>query len=221
MRAYVSFLNDLHADGLLDFQLIEAFWVSQVERFFAAKPFKLRVDSSQGLKMVIRNVLGQAAERQQKSGGMRYVGAVMQHLVGAKLDCAIGIGQIVHHSFSTSDQQTSRAGDFLLGDTAIHVTTSPGDALISRCKDNLDGGLHPIIVTSQDGIVAAELFANDAGLIGRIDTFEIEQFLALNIYELGRFVASGHRTAVDDVISRYNEIVGAVETDPSLRIEES
>ena len=49
--------------------------------------------------------------------------------------------------------------------------------------------------------------------------FEIEQFIALNLYELGRFASTGRRTAMRDVVERYNEIVEEFETDPSLKIE--
>ena len=49
--------------------------------------------------------------------------------------------------------------------------------------------------------------------------FEVEQFVALNLYELGRFAADGRRVAVNDLVGRYNEIVEDVETDPSLMIE--
>jgi hypothetical protein len=49
--------------------------------------------------------------------------------------------------------------------------------------------------------------------------FEIEQFIALNLYELGKFAATGRQTAVRDVVNRYNEIVDEFETDPSLKIE--
>ncbi len=41
----------------------------------------------------------------------------------------------------------------------------------------------------------------------------------LALYELGKFVAEGRRVAVADVVTRYNEIVEEVETDPSLKIE--
>ena len=35
-------------------------------------------------------------------------------LVGAKLDCALGAGNFEHNSFSTSDAQTGRNGDFFI-----------------------------------------------------------------------------------------------------------
>jgi len=43
--------------------------------------------------------------------------------------------------------------------------------------------------------------------------------VALNLYELGRFGADGRKTAVTDMVNRYNEIVEKFETDPSLKIE--
>jgi hypothetical protein len=80
----------------------------------------------------------------------------MQHKVGAKLDCALGQGKFEHNSYSTSDQQSGRSGDFFLGDVAIHVTTSPGEAVIERCRDNLNDGFRPILVTGQRGFPVAE-----------------------------------------------------------------
>lgn len=219
MRKYVDFLNQLHSDGRIDLDVIERFWIDRVHEFFAGKPFKIRMDASRGLRTVVRDVMAQAEHRQRNAPGMQYAGAVLQHLVGAKLDCALGLGRLEHNSFSTSDAQLQRVGDFLIGDVAIHVTTAPSEALIERCRENIDSGLRPIIVTNMRGLSIAEGLAENAKLGERIDVFEIEQFVALNLYELGRFESEGRRTAVMDVVSRYNEIIEEVETDPSLKIE--
>jgi hypothetical protein len=192
MREYVAVLNALAEKGKVDLDGVEAFWVERVREFFAGKPFKIKLDVSRSLRTVVRDVIVQAEERQRNAPGMNYAGAVLQHLVGAKLDCALGKGSLKHNSFSTADAPGNRAGDFLLGDVAIHVTTSPGEAL--------------------------EL-ASRVGLGERVDVFEIEQFVALNLYELAKVAADGRKTAVTDLVNRYNEIVGEVETDPSLKIE--
>lgn len=218
MREYVSFLNRLAASGPVNLEAVENFWVERVRDFFAAKPFRIRLDGSRSLRVVVREILVQAEERQKNTPGMYYVGGVLQHLVGAKLDCALGVGQLAHNSFSTADAQTKRAGDFLLGDVAIHVTTSPGEAVIERCRENLDDGYKPILVTMQRGLTVAEGLSDNASLADRIDIFEIEQFIALNLYELGGFAAEGRRIAVRDLITRYNEIIDEVETDPSMKI---
>lgn len=219
MREYVAFLNHHAQSGIVDLDTIEEFWIEQVHAFFAAKPFKIKLDASRSLRTVVRDILEQAEDRQKTSPGMYYAGAVLQHLVGAKLDCAMGPGKFEHNSYSTSDQQTGRAGDFFIGDVAIHVTTSPGEAVIERCRENLHDGLRPMLITLQRSLPVAEGLSENLGLADRIDVFEIEQFVALNMYELGEFATDGRKTAVGDMVERYNEIIDNVETDPSLRIE--
>lgn len=219
MRQYVTFLNGLKQKGEVDLVAIETFWIERVREFFAGKPFKIKIDIAKSIRAVVRDVIAQAEERQKTAFGLYYAGAVLQHLVGAKLDCALGEGKCEHNSFSTADSPGARPGDFFLGDVAIHVTTSPGESVIAKCRDNLDDGIRPILVTLQRGLDVAEGLASNVGLGDRIDIFEIEQFVALNIYELGHFGADGRKTAVADIVKRYNEIIDEFETDPSLKIE--
>lgn len=219
MRAYVAFLNQLKIESLAHLEEIENFWVERVNDFFAGKPFKIRLDVSKSLRTLVRDVLSQAIERAKATPGTHYAGAVLQHLVGAKLDCALGAGRFTHNSFSTSDAQLGRAGDFFIGNVAVHITTAPGEALIQKCRDNIDAGIQPIIVTIGKGIAAAEFLAESVGLGERIDIFEAEQFIALNIYELGKFETEKKRIAVTEIVSRYNQIIEEFETDPSLKID--
>jgi hypothetical protein len=219
MKDYVAFLNSLAIGNQPDLDAVELFWIAKVIEFFAGKPLKLRVDPARGLRAMVADILGQAQEKRKSNPGVHYVGAVMQHLVGAKLDCALGIGQLTHNSFSTSDDQTGRAGDFLIGTSALHVTASPSSGLMAKCQANIGDGLRPVIVTAGKGVNAAESLAESAEIGGRIDVFDVEQFIALNLYEIGRFDSAGSRVAIDDLISRYNQIVENVETDPSLLIE--
>lgn len=219
MRKYVDLLNSLESTGDVDLDAVEEFWVERVRAFFAGKPFKIRLDTSRSLRVLVRDVIAQAENRQQNAPGTQYAGAVLQHLVGAKLDCALGTGQFEHNSYSTSDAQSGRAGDFLIEDVAIHVTTTPTEAVVQRCKENVDDGLRSILVTRARGVAALEVLAENAGLGDRIDVFEIEQFIALNLYEIGRFAADGRRVAISELVTRYNEIVDEFETDPSLKID--
>lgn len=219
MREYVAFLNELGKMGKVDLEAVESFWVDRVQLFFSGKPFKIKLDASRSLRTVVRDVISQAEQRQKDTPGMNYAGAVLQQLVGAKLDCALGKGHLKHNSFSTADAPNQRAGDFFLGDVAIHVATSPGEAVIDRCRENLNDGHRPILVTVQRGLTVAEGLASNVGLGDRIDIFEVEQFVALNLYEIAKFAAEGRRIAVTDLVSRYNEIVEEFETDPSLKIE--
>jgi hypothetical protein len=215
MRSYVGLLN---SSQNVDLDEVEKFWIGQVQLFFAGHPFRINLDESKGLRFVVHNVLLQALDRQKEAGGTQYAGAVLQHLVGAKLDCALGKDEFEHNSFSTSDAQSGRAGDFLVGDVAIHVTTTPTEAVIARCADNLEHALRPVLVTLPHRVEMAAGLADNAQIADRIDIFEAEQFVALNLYEIGRFRAEGRRTAVADLVERYNDIVDLVETDPSLKI---
>ena len=63
------------------------------------------------------------------------------------------------------------------------------------------------------------MLADNVGLGERLDVFEVEQFVALNLYELGGFAAEGRRVALGALVDRYNTIIEEVETDPSLKIE--
>jgi len=94
-----------------------------------------------------------------------------------------------------------------------HVTTSPNESLIRKCQINLDRSLRPVIITTQKGLTTVEVLAEQVGIGDRIDVFEAEQFLAGNLYELGR------RTTAERLIAEYNSVVEECETDPSLRIE--
>jgi hypothetical protein len=99
------------------------------------------------------------------------------------------------------------------------VTAAPTEALIRKCRSNLESGLRPIIVTTEDGVGGAKALAKQADLEDRIDVIEIEQFIATNIYEWSKFARDGRRVSLQHLIERYNQIIAEWENDPSLRIE--
>jgi hypothetical protein len=101
---------------------------------------------------------------------------------------------------------------------AIHVTTAPSEALMRKCRTNLDNGLKPLIITIADSRAGAEVLAKNQGIRDRIDIIEAEQFIATNIMEWGCFSAVPQRQEVERLINRYNEIIKMVETDWGLMI---
>jgi hypothetical protein len=218
MRKYVEFLNKLNPQAEQDLHAIEAWWISRVKKHFAGKPFTLRFDASKSLRSVIRDLFAQAEKRQAKSSGYTIVGTMLQHLVGAKLNLLLD-KKIEHHGASVADRVSNREGDFLIEDVAIHVTTTPGEALIRKCQSNLNAGFKPVIITTDKGVAAAEVLAGTAGISDRVDVFDAEQFLAGNLYELGKFKQIGRKATADQLIEEYNKIIESCETDPSLRIE--
>lgn len=220
MRKYAGFLNDLHSQGEVDLGAVELWWIERAKEYFAGKPFALLFDASKSMRAVIRDLLEQAEKRQSQSPGATFVGTMLQHLVGAKLNLLLD-ATIEHHGASVADDSSGREGDFFVEDVALHVTTSPSEALMRKCQRNLDNGLKSVIITTQRGAVIADGLAEQTGLVDRLDIFEAEQFLAGNLYELGKFAPLGRRTTAKQLVEEYNQIIDECETDPSLRIEVS
>jgi hypothetical protein len=218
MRAYVDFLNGLAADEILDFNAIERWWIGRVREFFASQPFRLKVDSSRSLRSIVSDLIGAAFARQRECPGTMAAGAVLQHLVGAKLELALPEAGILHNGFAVADAPGDRKGDFLIGDTAIHVTTAPSEALIRKCCTNLAENLRPLIITTENGAGGAVALAKNADVADRIDILEVEQFVATNIFEWSGFQQAQRPVSVRELIDCYNRIISKCETDPSLKI---
>lgn len=218
MRAYLDFLNRLSEEGLLDFPYIERWWIDQVKNYFASKPFTMKIDPSKSLRSVVSDLIESAFERQRESPGTMVAGAVIQHLVGAKLHIALPDVQIEHRGFSVADAPGGRKGDFLIGDAAIHVTTAPTEALIRKCSVNLNENLRPVIITTRSGVGGADALARNAGIVNRIDILEVDQFVTTNVYEWSRFEQSRRPVKVRQLVDTYNRIIDQCETDPSLKI---
>lgn len=220
MEAYVSFLNDCETEDFVDLDVVEGFWIARVRDFFAGQPFKASSDITKGVTSAFEDLFRQAEKRREAGDGMQVVGALMQHLVGAKLDCALGQSRIKHYSFSTSDSQTGRKGDFEAGgELAIHVTTTPSRNVLSRCEQNLKSNYRPILITLAGKVDTAIVYAEELAIIDRVEIFAVEQFLAHNTYEIGLRAGGGQLAGLTAIIKRYNEIIEVYETDPSLKIE--
>lgn len=218
IRAFLEFLNALHRLGAVDLASTEAWWVAQAKQFFNAKPFALRFEAGKSLRSVIRDLLAQAKKRQDEGGGTMFVGAMLQHLIGAKLELALPSISILHNGFSVADSPTGRSGDFEIGNASLHVTTTPGEGVIRKCAANLSAGRHPIIITVHDMLAAADAFAAVQGITDKLDVLDAEQFLVANLHELGGFSSDKRRVTVEALIDKYNAIVRGNETDPSLCI---
>ncbi len=218
MRSYVGFLNVLAEEELLNFDAIERWWIARVQEFFASQPFKLKVDSSRSLRSMVVDLIEAAFARQRECPGTMVAGAVLQHLVGAKLELALPNVKVEHNGFAVADAPGDRKGDFLIGDTAIHVTTAPSEALIRKCCANLAGNLQPLIITTEAGAGGAAALAKNADVSERIEILEVEQFVAANVLEWSRFQQEKRPVTVRELIDSYNRIISKCETDPSLKI---
>lgn len=219
MRAYLELLNSFAEKDQLDLEEIEKWWIGRVKNYFSSKPLRIKVDPSKSLRRIIADLLEATFIRQKECPGTMIAGAVMQHLVGAKLEiAAIPDATIEHMGFSVADAPKGRKGDFVIGDTAIHVTTAPTEALIRKCRTNLDENMRPLIITTQDGAAGASALAKEADIADRIDVLELEQFVATNLYEWSGFKHQKRPVSIKELVDTYNRIIDECETDPSLKI---
>jgi hypothetical protein len=221
IRSFLAFLNRLNAQSPVNAAAVEAWWVDQAQQFFNAKPFALHFEAGKSLRSVIRDLLAQAKKRQDQGTGTMFVGAMLQHLIGAKLALALPDVELTHHGFSVADAPGGRSGDFEIGNSSLHVTMTPGESVMRKCAANLAAGRQPIVITRLEMLAAADAFAEEQGILEQLDILDAEQFLVANLYELGGFRSDRQRVTVEALIDKYNEIIELQETDPSLRISRS
>lgn len=219
MIKYVEFLNSWNEVEPIDFSIVEKFWIEQVRAYFRNKPLVLMADTSRTIGANLDDLFEQAKRRQSESPGSQYVGTVLQHLVAAKLSLILPEDSFELHAASVADAPTSRSGDFVINNIIIHCTTAPGAPLIEKCRANLRDACHPIIITIFDRVRTALDLASDAGLGGRVEVWDIQQFLSSNIYERSRFDETKRNSTLADIINKYNEIILEKENDPRLCIK--
>jgi len=218
MEKYVGFLNNLHKPGKTDLTFIESWWAEKVKEFFSAEGFILHYDTEKSVRAIVEDLLDQALKRQKASKGVTYVGAMLQHMVGAKLTLAMHTMKIEHRGYSVADAASEDKGDFILGDAVIHVTTAPSEALIRKCKNNIEHSLRPIVVTISKNVPVAIVMAEAQGIAHRVEVVDAGQFITTNLYELSLFDSSKRKITIDSFVAKYNEFVDSSETDPSLKI---
>lgn len=218
LYSYSSFINGLYEhDEHVDFDAIEEYWVNRVRMYFNSRPFRFVTDTARSLDSAVDDLIAQARKREKESIGATYTGTVLQHLVAAKLRTLIPSVSI--NGASSADEQTGRMGDFVVGDAAIHCTTMTGQPLIDKCKENIRVGMRPVIITLRERVGTARALAEDNGIADRIEIWDLQQFLSINVYEHGLFNAIKRREALASIIREYNGIVTEHETDPSLIID--
>jgi len=219
MEKYIKCLNEWHKKGNIDFDEAEHFWAEQVKEYFRNQPFTLSADNSRTIAASLDELFEQARKRQKQNPGTQYLGAVLQHLVAAKLSTILPDNKVQIHGASVADSPTERSGDFVINNTIIHCTTAPNEPLIQKCKANIRKGCFPVIITIFDRVKNACDLAIDADISGRVEVWDIQQFLSTNINEHGLFDEKLRTTKLSDILERYNQIIEKNETDPSLKIE--
>lgn len=214
MRRYVGFLNRLHEEGLADPDAIGAFWIARVREFLARRRVapvprqhrtrpRLILDANRSPGGAFRELFRQAAQQDPEKGAASS-DAVLTHLVAAALDPMRSSG----FPFAPLSP----------GDVTLHVAASPGEALIAACRDSLDQGGRPVLITAPRAAAFAAALAEQAGIGESLDVLDVANFLAIHLHLRTGFRRARLPQELRRLVSRYNEIVDREETDPSLKI---
>ena len=193
-------------------------WMERINKHFTAKGFTLHYDTTKSLKFFIADIIEQAVKREKKEQGILYADAVLWHMVGAKLSLVLGRQKIKPLGHSVTDGSAGGSGDFEIDDVIIHVTTTPSECLLRKCKQNIESGQRPIIITPEGGVAGALALAKGQDIEQNVDILDAGQFIAMNLYNLSQFKASNMKLTVEKFIERYNEMVSECETNQRLRI---
>ena len=173
--------------------------------------FVVIFDPIQSTWHLIHKLLKQAAIKGKAQG-------FAQHLVGAKLQLRFPEVTVVNQPTSAADNQTHRPGDFLIGDTAFHVTVSPMPSVFNKCLDNIFHGYKPFLLVPDDKLIGSRQNASQF-FNKNISVESIESFVSQNIDEISIFKKDNLTKSVKDLIEIYNHRVDEVEYDKSLMIE--
>jgi hypothetical protein len=192
-------------------ETLQGILVDRIREWHNRQRLTFTFDRSHSTWQVVREMLERARETGKE-------GPVAQHLVGAKLQLRYPGIEVENFSYCTSDVQQGRSGDFLLGDTAFHVTVSPTPGHYEKCKENLREGLRVYLIVPDRMLIGAR--QNAEGIEpGRIFVESIEGFVGGNVDEMSAFARSSMVEQFRLLLELYNCRVDAVETDKSMLIE--
>ncbi len=190
---------------------MQLFLVDRVKDFHNRQKIKLIFNPSLTTWHIVHNLLLLAA-------GEGKAGYIAQHLVGAKLQLRFPDMSISNESASTADLPTQRPGDFLIGNTAFHVTVAPMHAVFEKCRHNISQGYKPFLLVPDNKLIGARQNAEQVSE-QQIAVESIESFVSQNIDEISVFDKNNLTNSFRNLIFIYNQRIDEVETDKSLMIE--
>lgn len=203
--------HQAETDRIEALEACQRFLVDQVREWHGRQRLEISFEPSMTTRDVVRLILAKAKERDQS-------GQVAQYLVGAKLALRFPELEIPNESYSTADQQLGRAGDFVVKDTAFHVTMTPMDKVYDRCKKNAENGLRAYLLVPDDHVQSARTRAKDE-IPGRVAVESIESFVGQNVEEMASFSQHELNAKFYELLVVYNQRVEATEVDKSVMIE--
>ncbi|WUC44542.1 DUF4928 family protein [Streptomyces cellulosae] len=210
----VTALSDAERSDLA--ALLQGWFVDRVrDDYFDKELISAEIDPENSVQAIVANLIATGRER-----GGTAAGAIAQHLVGAKLKLRFPDADVNIESYTTADMQTGRAGDYEVGDTALHVTMAPGEKVFAeRCVHNLREGFRPRVLVPKDAVAAAVQIAHLCGLGKKVAIQSIEDFVGTNIEEMAAFRKEGIRAKLRELLELYNQRIEVAESDMSLKVE--
>ncbi len=190
---------------------MQAWLVAKAQEYLNRKRLKFVFRPGTTTFSLIARLLDDARAGQKES-------VVAQHLVGAKLQARFPAESVCNDSFTTADTSAQKAGDFVIRQTAFHVTVSPQPALFDKCRANLDAGLSPFVLVPERQLAAARQMA-ELSCAEAIWVQSIEAFVGQNVSELGCFAAESTHRELRRVLELYNARADSVEADKSVLLE--
>ena len=146
--AALASLSDEEREQVID--ELQVWLVERVRDYLNQQAIEVEVNLSKPSPRIVSDILTAAGSKS---------GAVAQHLVGAKLAVRYPDLEIENFSYTTADQQLGRPGDFVVGDTAFHVTVSPMPTVLEKCEENLRNRYRPMLLVPDSRIQAARQMA--------------------------------------------------------------
>jgi hypothetical protein len=207
----------------LDQEILEGRWnvrelrdelarmIRDKEDWLAGTPLKPQCDRQQSPATWIDSILV-AAE-------LRSFGVVEWHLVGATLQRRHPEIAIPNNPGHAGDAQTGRSGDFPLKDISYHVTATDGKEATERCQQNIEAGMHAVLLVPRRHLEKARTRADVIGILPRVSILAIEDFITQNIIEMSTSQQQDFFSTLKAIIDEYNRRLELVETDMSLKIE--
>ncbi|MBP3869632.1 MAG: DUF4928 family protein [Faecalicoccus sp.] len=183
------------------------------------KPFILSAEQSKSVQYILNSLLNQAIKRDMQLHEKKYRDALIKYLVAAQLQVIFPNQDCLVSSTFAEDTSINQSANFIINNTSIYCTSSPKESLMEKCKEDLNAGKHPVIITLHDREVLAMGFADYDDLTDRIEVWNIQQFLSTRILERSLFDESKRNSTLKEIIDRYNNIIDEAENDPSLKIE--
>jgi hypothetical protein len=199
------------AERISAIERLQDFLVEKVREFHSRQPLKIVYDPTRTTQHLVHHLLKLAS-------GTGKAGAVAQHLVGAKLQLRFPHLPIENRPFSAADEQVGRPGDFMVGDTAFHVTVAPTPGVYARCQENLRKGERVYLLVRESQVVGARQ-NTDFLAPSRIAVQSIESFVSQNIEELSEFSQKKLASEFRHLLEIYNGRVEEAESDKSLMLE--